>query len=47
MELQEQLEDKKKKSLLSDKSISNNAHLIRLIVGEIFNFVEKDKVTEI
>ena len=39
IELKEELEDKQRKSLLSDKSVQNNGQLIRLILGEVMTIL--------
>ena len=40
--LQEQLEEKKRRSLFNDKSIQDNAYLIKLIAGEIMIAIGKE-----
>lgn len=42
MQLQDQLQEKKKKFSFGEKSLQDNAYLIKLIVGELMNAVGKE-----
>jgi predicted nuclease with TOPRIM domain len=40
IELKDQLEDKQRKLLLNDKSLTNNAYLIRMVYGEVISILD-------
>jgi hypothetical protein len=42
IDLQEQLEDKKKRYSFSEKSLQDNAYLIKMIIGELMSVVGKE-----
>lgn len=45
--MHDKINEKKHKNAFSDKTITNNVHLIRLIVGEIMTFLGRETETEI
>lgn len=43
IEMKDQIDDKHRKSLLSDKSLQGNANLLKLVLAEILTAVPEDQ----